>query len=91
MACTILLLLRKILLLILYVCIIIGRGLHINNLPDEVLQEVFELVWFIDGDAAIALQQVEGTRWRSAVHDWEKAYTLSLENNIMLYMTYMTA
>ena len=47
----------------------IGRGLHINNLPDEVLQEVFELVWFIDGDAAIALQQVEGTRWRSAVHD----------------------
>ena len=69
MACTILPLLRKILLLILYVSIMIGRDLHINNLPDEVLQEVFELVWFIDGDAVIALHQVEGTRWRSAVHD----------------------
>ena len=47
----------------------IGRSLHINNLPNELLQEVFEYVWFSDGDAAIATLSLVCSRWRALVGD----------------------
>ena len=47
----------------------IGRSLHINNLPDGVLQEVFEYVWFVDGDAAILNLSLVCKSWKALVGD----------------------
>ena len=69
MASTIFPLVNKMLLLIFHSYLIIGRSLNINNLPDEVLQEVFEYVWFVDGDAAIANLSLVCSSWRALVGD----------------------
>lgn len=49
--------------------IYIGRSLHTTNLPDEVLQEVFEYVRFNGGDAAIATLNLICSRWSALVGD----------------------
>ena len=69
LASTIFPLVNKMLLLIFNSYLIIGRSLNINNLPDEVLQEVFEYVWFVDGDAAIANLSLVCSSWRALVGD----------------------
>lgn len=93
--------------LIVHFYLTIGRSLHINNLPDEVLQEVFEYVWFVDGDAAIANLSLVCKSWKALVgmiffaavfilggflHAMTgKTPPLHLENNTMLCMAYTNA
>ena len=93
--------------LIVHFYLTIGRSLHINNLPDEVLQEVFEYVWFVDGDAAIANLSLVCKSWKALVgmiffaavfilggflHAMTgKRPPLHLENNTMLCMAYTNA
>ena len=43
--------------------------MHINNMPDELLQEVFEYVWFSDGDSAILTLSLVCRRWMALVGD----------------------
>ena len=104
MAFTILPLVKKIILLIFHSYLIIGRSFHITNLPDEVLQEVFEYVWCVDGDAAIvnlslvcrSLGALVGDgfrhrvhfRWLCIVHDWEKASPAFREQYYVMYQIY---
>ena len=103
MASTILPLVRKIIFLILYSYIIIGKSLHVNNLSDDVLQEVFGCVWFSVGDAAMATVSLVCSRWKvihglfpcrvhfrwlSTIHDWEKVSPEFREQFYCMYRIY---